>query len=93
MPRGADYDNGIPQSDNAIEQGQDAAHGTGSGNETISRAQKTAPFPDADFEDGEHSGGGSRGVPPSGSGKGGHEPKHLGEQKGLGAHKADGPDY
>lgn len=39
-----------------------------------------------------HSGGGSRGQPdwghpPSGSGKGGHEPKTLGERKGLGAGK------
>ncbi|GAD92033.1 hypothetical protein NFIA_039580 [Paecilomyces variotii No. 5] len=93
MPRGADYDNGIPQSDNAIEQKPDAAHGTGSGNDYISRANKPAAFPDGDFEDGVHSGGGSRGVPPSGSGKGGHEPKTLGERKGLGAHKANGPDY
>lgn len=28
MPRGADYDNGIPQSDNAIEAGPDKVHGT-----------------------------------------------------------------
>lgn len=28
MPRGADYDNGIPQSDNAIEAGETKAHGT-----------------------------------------------------------------
>lgn len=28
MPRGADYDNGIPQSDNAIETGPNKAHGT-----------------------------------------------------------------
>jgi hypothetical protein len=28
MPRGAEYDNGIPQSDNAIENGPNKAHGT-----------------------------------------------------------------
>jgi hypothetical protein len=28
MPRGAEYDNGIPQSDNAIEAGENKAHGT-----------------------------------------------------------------
>ncbi|KAJ9227103.1 hypothetical protein DTO271D3_3135 [Paecilomyces variotii] len=92
MPRGADYDNGIPQSDNAIEQGTDAVHGLSQGNENITRANKPAPFPDGDFEDGLHSGQGSRGTPPSGSGKGGHDPKTLGERKGLGAHKADGLD-
>jgi hypothetical protein len=29
MVRGADYDNGVPQSDNAIEAGATKAHGTG----------------------------------------------------------------
>lgn len=29
MPRGADYDDGVPRSDNAIESGEDKAHGTG----------------------------------------------------------------
>ena len=29
MPREAEYANELPQSDNAIEQGQDAAHGAG----------------------------------------------------------------
>ena len=28
MPRGAEYDNGIPQSDNAIDAGQTKVHGT-----------------------------------------------------------------
>jgi hypothetical protein len=31
MPRGAEYDNGVPQSDNAIEAGETKVHGTGSG--------------------------------------------------------------
>ena len=35
------------------------------------------------------SGGGSRGIPGGGSGKGGHDPKTVGKQKGLGAHKAE----
>lgn len=30
MPRGAEYDNGIPQSDNAIEAGETKVHGTNS---------------------------------------------------------------
>jgi len=29
MVRGAEYDNGIPQSDNAIENGPNKAHGVG----------------------------------------------------------------
>lgn len=29
MVRGADYDNGVPQSDNAIDAGKTKAHGTG----------------------------------------------------------------
>lgn len=29
MPRGAEYDNNIPQSDNAIDPGTTEAHGTG----------------------------------------------------------------
>lgn len=28
MPRGAEFDNGVPQSDNAIETGPNKAHGT-----------------------------------------------------------------
>ncbi|KAF7136818.1 hypothetical protein CNMCM5793_006336 [Aspergillus hiratsukae] len=88
MPRGAQYDNGIPQSDNAIEAGETKVHGTGSGNDHLARADRTAPFPDIP-EGGMHSGGGA---PGHSSGKGGHDPRSLGEHKGLGAHKADGPD-
>ena len=53
--------------------------------EEIRRAGKTAPLPEGlnEVHDGVHSGGGSRGIPASGSGKGGHEPKTLGEEKGL----------
>ena len=42
----------------------------------------------AQNEPGMHSGGGSSGPTQGGSGKGGHEPKTLGEEKGLGAHKS-----
>ena len=48
----------------------------------------------SEMKDGEyHSGGGSRGWPASGSGKGGHDPHpNSGEGKGLGAHKAGTKD-
>lgn len=53
--------------------------------EQIPRASKTAPMPEGlnEVNDGVHSGGGSRGAPASGSGKGGHEPRTLGEAKGT----------
>ncbi|KAJ5831809.1 hypothetical protein N7474_000120 [Penicillium riverlandense] len=86
MPRGAEYDNGIPQSDNAIEAGETKAHGTGNKDAELNRTQKVAPMPE---ETGSHRevfpGQGSAGPNQSGSGKGGHEPKTLGENKGLGS--------
>ncbi|KAE8154210.1 hypothetical protein BDV25DRAFT_121653 [Aspergillus avenaceus] len=86
MPRGAEYDNNVVQSDNAIEAGPNKVHGTG-GSEDLKRVQRTAPLPDAAKSSGSNfiSGGGSEG---HSSGKGGHEPKTLGENKGFGAHKA-----
>lgn len=55
----------------------------------INRVHRTAELPEAAKSSGGlHSGGGSSGPTQSGSGKGGHEPKTLGENKGLGAHKA-----
>lgn len=55
----------------------------------IGRVHRTADLPEAaQSSGGLHSGGGSAGPTQSGSGKGGHEPKTLGENKGLGAHKA-----
>ncbi|KAJ5919615.1 hypothetical protein N7454_009450 [Penicillium verhagenii] len=85
MVRGADYDNGVPQSDNAIEAGQTKAHGVGNDNAPLNHTQKVAPMPEET--------GSQRDVFPgtsgighnSGSGKGGHDPKTLGEKKGLGA--------
>ena len=49
--------------------------------------RKTAPLPEGldEVKDGIHSGGGSVGIPPRESGKGGHEPHHpAGENTGLG---------
>lgn len=54
----------------------------------LERTQKVADLPEAAQKQGLHSGQGSSGPTQSGSGKGGHEPKSLGENKGLGAHKA-----
>ncbi|CAI7678507.1 hypothetical protein N7533_003865 [Penicillium manginii] len=86
MVRGAEYDNGIPQSDNPIENGPNKAHGVGATDAPVNRASKVAPMPaetgsERDVFPGlSHAGPGN-----SGSGKGGHEPKSLGENKGTGA--------
>ncbi|KAJ6034359.1 hypothetical protein N7499_001565 [Penicillium canescens] len=88
MVRGAEYDNGLPQSDNPIENGPDKVHGTGNESADLSRSHKAAPMPDQtgsglpDVFPGQGSGG-YENTP--GSGKGGHEPKTLGEKKGLGS--------
>ncbi|PKY03787.1 hypothetical protein P168DRAFT_319248 [Aspergillus campestris IBT 28561] len=89
MVRGAEYDNNVPSSDNPIENGPNKVHGAGSTDADINRVHRTAELPEAAKSSGGlHSGGGSSGPTQSGSGKGGHEPKTLGENKGLGAHKA-----
>ncbi|KAJ5177226.1 uncharacterized protein N7482_003103 [Penicillium canariense] len=81
MVRGAEYDNGIPQSDNAIEAGETKAHGTGNTDAPINRVNKVAPMPEETGSQREvHSGAGSAG---SNSGKGGHEPKSMGQKKGV----------
>ncbi|QKX63658.1 uncharacterized protein TRUGW13939_10829 [Talaromyces rugulosus] len=82
MPRGAEYDNGVPQSDNAIENGPNKAHGTNPGSD-IDRSYKAANLPETTGGNNLASGGGSSGPRVSGSGKGGHDPKTLGEKKGL----------
>ncbi|EED17769.1 conserved hypothetical protein [Talaromyces stipitatus ATCC 10500] len=82
MPRGAEYDNGVPQSDNAIETGPTKAHGTNPGSD-IDRSGKAADLPETMGGNNLASGGG--GSTGSGSGKGGHEPKTLGDKKGLGS--------
>lgn len=108
MPRGAEYANAPAQSDNAIEAGENKAHGTSgvrppllspspnkepqlinAQNTGLNRVNKVADFPEG------AKGTGTASNPLSGQGsaghddgKGGHEPKTLGENKGLGAHKA-----
>lgn len=58
-------------------------------NDHLNRVQRTAPLPEAaQSSGGEYSIGGSSGPNKTGSGKGGHEPKTLGDKKGLGAHQA-----
>lgn len=54
----------------------------------LNRTHKTAEMPEQTGKNELHSGQGTTGTS---SGKGGHEPKTVGENKGLGAHKADGP--
>ncbi|BCR89804.1 uncharacterized protein ACHE_51002S [Aspergillus chevalieri] len=85
MPRGSEYANAPAQSDNPIEAGETKAHGT-SGNTDLNRVNKVAEFPEG------AKGTGTAANPLSGQGsaghqdgKGGHDPKTLGENKGLGA--------
>ncbi|KAJ5765167.1 hypothetical protein N7520_004726 [Penicillium odoratum] len=86
MVRGAEYDNGIPQSDNPIEAGENKIHGAGNDNAPLNHTQKVAPMPEETGSQREVFGGlPNSGHPHSGSGKGGHEPKTLGEKKGLGS--------
>ncbi|KAB8234817.1 hypothetical protein ETB97_009365 [Aspergillus alliaceus] len=87
MVRGAEYDDGVPHSDNAIEAGKTKVHGAGSSNPEMGRVYRTAELPEAAKQTGGNatSIGGSAG---HSSGKGGHDPKTWGENKGLGAHKA-----
>lgn len=59
--------------------------------EAVDHSGKAAPLPEGTSEMEIHhwySGQGSRVRPESGSGKGGHEPKTLGEQKGLGGEES-----
>ncbi|KAE8379754.1 hypothetical protein BDV26DRAFT_291067 [Aspergillus bertholletiae] len=88
MPRGAEYDDGVPHSDNAVDAGQTKVHGAGNANAQMGRVYRTAELPEAikDLHGNATSFGGSAG---HSSGKGGHEPKSLGEHKGMGAKGAD----
>ncbi|KAJ5524129.1 hypothetical protein N7504_001591 [Penicillium tannophilum] len=87
MVRGAEYDNGVPQSDNAIEAGETKAHGVGNNDAPLNHTQKVAPMPEETGSQRNDVFPGFSGARPnhSGSGKGGHEPKTLGENKGLGS--------
>ncbi|EEA24093.1 hypothetical protein TMatcc_007166 [Talaromyces marneffei ATCC 18224] len=70
MPRGAEFDNGVPQSYNAIETGPNKAHGTNLGSD-IDRSNKATAIPEVMGGNNLASGGGSTGPRASGSGKGG----------------------
>jgi len=88
MPRGAEYDDGKPQSDNAIDAGEDKVHGGSKPTTEVepSHTQKTAPLPEGmdEMNDRVLSGGAAPGHE---SGKGGHDPKTMGENIGRGDKK------
>ncbi|KIX99474.1 uncharacterized protein Z520_05050 [Fonsecaea multimorphosa CBS 102226] len=91
MPRGAEYDDGKPHSDNAIEAEHDIVHG---GSKSTSEAElsgpkKAAPLPEGmdEMNDRTLSGGAALGHQ---SGKGGHDPRTMGEHKGLSGHRVVG---
>ncbi|KAI9370626.1 hypothetical protein BJX61DRAFT_544463 [Aspergillus egyptiacus] len=88
MPRGAEYAEDNQVSDNPIEAGETKIHGTNPDHDQINRVSRTAPMPEYTGSSEPMSGQGSYGKTQGGSGKGGHEPRTLGEGKGLGAHKA-----
>ncbi|CAG8279606.1 unnamed protein product, partial [Penicillium nalgiovense] len=46
MVRGAEYDNGVPQSDNPIENGPNKAHGVGDEPADMTHPHKVAPMPE-----------------------------------------------
>ncbi|KAL3457318.1 hypothetical protein BJX64DRAFT_293285 [Aspergillus heterothallicus] len=85
MPRGAEYADDNQYSDNPVDAGKTKVHGTNPEHDHMNRVDRTAPLPEDMGNSEPYSGQGSLS---HGSGKGGHEPKTLGENKGLGAHKA-----
>ncbi|BDD58832.1 hypothetical protein MPDQ_007478 [Monascus purpureus] len=93
MPRGIEYDEDISQSENPVLQENSKVHGVNSANLEMSRVYRTAELPEAALQPpGFHSGMGSRGFKNTGSGKGGRNPRTMGEKKGMMAHKMDGTD-
>ncbi|KAL8791798.1 MAG: hypothetical protein Q9195_005607 [Heterodermia aff. obscurata] len=73
MPRGAEYADEPPASDNAIESGENKIAGADSGaTSEVDRSGKAAPLPEgvSEMKDGTGSGGGSQGLTGVGSGKG-----------------------
>jgi hypothetical protein len=89
MPRGADYDDGVPHSDNSVPDTHNIAHGVGgtTADVDVSKAHKTAPLPEGlrtEVTDASTSGGSGK-VPGNivGSGKGGHD-VHVGSGSGKG---------
>ncbi|KAL4781077.1 hypothetical protein BJX76DRAFT_24963 [Aspergillus varians] len=87
MPRGVEYSKDNQVSDNPIEAGHDQVHGTNPEHDHINRVDRTAPLPEVSGSSEPYIGQGAY-KNPNGSGKGGHDPKTLGENKGLGAHQA-----
>lgn len=84
MPRGVEYAQDNQVSDNAFEAGNTKVHGTNPDNDHMNRVDRTAPMPEVTGSSEPYIG------QPHysnlhGSGKGGHEPKTLGENKGVGA--------
>ncbi|KAL8676118.1 MAG: hypothetical protein Q9224_003950 [Gallowayella concinna] len=85
MPRGAEYSDGLPASDNAIEAGENKVAGAPKeGNDTVSdsvdRSGKAAPMPEGvdEMNNSIKSGAGSQNLPGGGKGvdgKGDAEPK------------------
>ncbi|KAL4805100.1 hypothetical protein BDV18DRAFT_141943 [Aspergillus unguis] len=84
MPRGSEFANSSQLSDNPIEQGKTQVHGTNPDYDHMNRVDRTAPLPETMGSSEPYSGQGQY-KNPSGSGKGGHEPNTLGENKGTGA--------
>ncbi|KAL8746489.1 MAG: hypothetical protein Q9190_001494 [Brigantiaea leucoxantha] len=75
MPRGAEYSDGHPASDNAIEAGENKLTGAPQGSDDtpsseVDRSGKAAPLPEGidEMTDGTNSGGGSKNLPGGGKG-------------------------
>ncbi|KAL4955412.1 hypothetical protein BDW69DRAFT_120353 [Aspergillus filifer] len=84
MPRGVEYASDNQVSDNPIENGPNKMHGTNPDHDHLSRTDRVAPMPEVTGNSEPYVGQGQY-KNPSGSGKGGHEPNTLGENKGVGA--------
>ncbi|KAA8642938.1 hypothetical protein EYZ11_001060 [Aspergillus tanneri] len=82
MTRRADYDDSIPLSDNAIQAGDTKVHGINPAKAELGRVHRTVELPDEGLN-ANHlcSGRGSSSPTQFGSGKGGHSPKALRENK------------
>ncbi|KAL3477688.1 hypothetical protein BJX99DRAFT_225935 [Aspergillus californicus] len=85
MPRGSQFANSNQISDNSIDAGETKVHGTNPAHDHLNRTDRVAPMPEYTGSSEPMSGQGSFGKTSSGSGKGGHEPKTMGENKGFGA--------
>ncbi|KAL4904473.1 hypothetical protein BDW74DRAFT_154930 [Aspergillus multicolor] len=84
MPRGVEYAKDNQVSDNTFEAGNTKVHGTNPDHDTLNRVNRTAEMPEVTGSSEPYSGQ-AQYKNHSGSGKGGHEPNTLGENKGVGA--------